>query len=405
MRVPSGFRLIVAASSSLDSAGIPKRIASASNDVYINEDGSTLIDMFGANGSVWLGHANARVQRALVAQAAQVWNTGAVPSTVRGVAESALERSSPNGYCCLGFYSTGMEAAEFAIRVARAHIGKPGVAGFEAAMHGKSLATSYLGWDNQDAVVLPNVVRLPGIANHAEATVLNELEKTLAVGTTSAVFVEPMQATSGAHMASATFYAQVQRLCRGARALLVFDEILTGCYRTGPHYLFQHLRVSPDIILVGKPLGNGFPVSAVLAQQTIEVTPRMLPGSTFAGNPLAAAVAVEVLQILSEDPPGARVEAIGRCVSDALASSRSAVLRGMGALWVLELASVATARAAARRIYDRGVLVGQAGPFLRLLPSVSITASHLTQACEVIRGVLDHVDQAGAGIIDPADRA
>jgi len=379
-----------------DRREIPVQIASADNDVYINEDGSVVTDMFGANGSVLLGHGEASSRQALIEQCSRVWNTGSVPTAVRRQAETALEGFFSNAYHCLGLYSTGMEAAEFAIRVARTHTRRSGLAGFEGAMHGKSLATAYLGWDNRDDVALPGAIRLPGIASNSESSILAALSSTLSAENISAVFIEPLQATSGGHSASREFYLEAARLCRDWGALLVFDEILTGCHRTGPRFMFEALGIKPDLVLVGKALGNGFPISAVMAQPAIRCDRRMLPGSTFAGNPLAASIAVAVIARLRAQTPDAQVQFIETTVTRALSDSPNATLRGRGALWILELASEEAARTTAQTVYRGGALVGQAGPYLRLLPPLTITRPHLEDACQLIAGALTKLSRTPA---------
>lgn len=224
------------------------------------------------------------------------------------------------GLCAL--CSTGMEAAEFALRLARVVTSRCGVVGFSRCMHGKSLATAYLGWDNGDGLDLHFLHRLPFVPQISEDQLLTRLEGVLRQGQVSAVFIEPLQGNGG-HRASPPFYREVSRLCRENGALLVFDEILSGFYRTGDPFFFSGLEVMPDVILIGKAMGNGFPVSGVVADKHSPLRREMLAGSTFAANPLAAAVLATLRQLPSLDLPAraARIEQTIRPLSPTFPSS------------------------------------------------------------------------------------
>jgi acetylornithine/succinyldiaminopimelate/putrescine aminotransferase len=279
-----------------------------------------------------------------------------------------------------------MEAAEFALRVARAVTGKNGMVGFERSMHGKSLATAHLGWDNHDGLHLPGFTRLPFVRTCSEEEILSQLTDVLLTQTVSAVFVEPLQASGGGHMASKPFYNELARLCSRHGALTIFDELLTGFYRTGSAFFFADLDFVPDMVLIGKSLGNGFPVSGVVVDRRFPVSPAMLPGSTYSGNPLAAAaVRATLRQMRSLDLP-ARVHSIEEAIVETLGPlrDRGIAVRGRGALWILELSEEIDVEATVIAIYERGVAVGFTGRILRLIPAATIDLARLRRACSII---------------------
>jgi len=369
------------------------RIARAQNDILFDEQNARLIDLFSGNGTVWLGHANPRIVARLTSQLDKIWITGGFETKVHLEAVDAIERFLPSTHKVAALYSTGMEAAEFANRLARVVTGKPGVVGFERSMHGKSLATAFLGWDNNDGVALPQIHRLPFVPTHDEGELLGRLRAALRDHPISAVFVEPFQGSGGGYSASDAFYREVFLLCRQFGALLVFDEILTGFYRTGSPFWFSRLEFIPDVILIGKGMGNGFPVSAVVARRDLRVTAKMLPGSTYADNPLAAAAVVATLDELSQTDIAGRVAAIERAVAGALAPlvRNGLKLRGSGAMWIIELPQQSDAQGVAVELYNRGIFVSYAGRALRLLPASTMTPAHLSAACEIILQTLrDH---------------
>jgi len=362
-------------------------IIKAENDILFDEHGRQVVDLFSANGTTWLGHCNPQVTTAVAEQLQRVWITGGLPAGFLAEAKSLVETLFPDSHSVAGFYSTGMEAAEFAIRVARSATGRTGVVGFERSMHGRSMATAYLGWDNRDELNVPCLHRLPFVHDHAEEEVLRRLEETLKGGSVSAVFVEPIQATGGGYTASPRFFEAAIRLCREHEALTVFDEILTGFYRTGSPFLFSELAEVPDIVLIGKAMGNGFPVSGVVVRRDIAITTAMLPGSTFAGNPLAAAaVAATLKQMRLLDLP-AMVSAIERIIIETLSDlqGHGITLRGKGAMWIMELPESMDVQTIIANLYNTGVFVSFAGRFIRILPAATIRPENLLEGCRMIR--------------------
>src|SRR5262249_42617812 len=160
------------------------------------------------------------------------------------------------------------------------------------------------------------------------------------------------------------------------------DEILTGFHRTGPLFYFADLGFVPDVVLLSKAMGNGFPVSAVVADRTYPVVPAMFPGSTFAANPLAAAAAAATLRQVPQLDLPARVDRIDAALRAALTplEDDGLAVRGGGAMWVVEMPPEMDGTALHRRILDRGVATGHAGRFLRLLPPATVAEENLHAA-------------------------
>ena len=349
-------------------------------------DGQRYIDLFSAHGTTWLGHGNKDIVAGIAEQLQGVWITGGLETPVGMEARSMVEGFFPPSHGLGGLYSTGMEAAEFAIRLARVVTAKNGVVGFENSMHGKSLATAFLGWDNKDNLHLPCFHRLPFVQRCTEEEILNRLEEVLTRQPVSAVFVEPLQGSGGGHMASKRFYAEVFSLCQAHGALLVFDEILTGFFRTGPPFFFSELDFVPDIILIGKSLGNGFPVSGVVVNRKYPIHKGMLPGSTYAGNPLASAAVLATLgQMRSMNLPE-KVTLIEKTITGCLGrlAEIDIPVRGRGALWIVEVPATLNVEEIVWNIYSAGVCVGYTGHQIRILPAATITMTNLERACAVV---------------------
>src|SRR5262249_42739023 len=142
-------------------------VARGVNDVVYDAEGNEYVDLFTGNGALLLGHVNPAVRDALRRQLDEVWIAGALKTPAYAAARAAVESYFHGTHRLAALYSTGMEAVEFALRVARAVTGRAGVVGFEGCMHGKSTATAFLGWPN-DLVSLPDFHRVPFPSDGAE---------------------------------------------------------------------------------------------------------------------------------------------------------------------------------------------------------------------------------------------
>lgn len=374
----------------MDATRQPLTIARAAGEFLYDHRGRAYLDLFSANGTTWLGQAHPAIRAAVAAQLESVWTTGALGATA---VESACRRLAawlPASHYVAGLYSTGMEAAEFAGRVARVATGRPGAVGFARSMHGKSLAMSSLAWDNPGVPAIQDWHRLPFTSQSREAEILDRLRAALATARVAAVFVEPWQATGGGHTASREFFEELGRLCRQHGALVVFDELLTGFYRTGTPFFFSRLGYVPDVILLGKSLGNGFPVSAVALNRQIEVVPRMLPGSTYANNSLAAAAVDATLTAMEQLDLKSLVERIETIMGDRLAplTDCGCAVRGIGTMWIVETPAAIDLPSTVEAIYNRQVAVGYTANCLRLLPPVTIAPQRLAEGCRIVAEAL-----------------
>lgn len=362
---------------------LPPVIRQANGDTLVDEQGKRYLDLFSGFGACLLGHAQADIVSALTEQIQGPWLLGGLPHPQAHAVTRALKPYLPPGLCFAGLYSTGMEVAELAIRMARTATGRHGVLGFAGSMHGKSLATAYLGWDNQDGVELPGWHRLAFVDRATEDDILERAYQVLRRGQVGAVFVEVMQGSNGAHEASSAFYRSLAQLVRDAGALLVCDEILTGFYRTGPRFRFELHGLQPDAVLIGKAFSNGFPASALLLRQPLTLVPQMLPGSTYAGNPLACVAVAQTLALIQHLDVERRVREIAEIVTTQLTPLPPGwTLRGAGALWVLDCLTPENCRLLMMASFRAGVCVGGYGKWLRVMPAAIIDPDKLSFACQ-----------------------
>ena len=318
-------------------------------EVFVRGEGAWLWDESGRRYLDWLqgwavnalGHCPPVLAQALQAQAA----TLLTPSPAlhnRPSLQLASRLCALSGMHQAWFGSTGAEANEGAIKLARKwgrarRAGAHEIIGFDNAFHGRTLATMAAsgkpGWDQ---LFPPNA---PGFVK-ARWNDIDSVRAQLGPQTV-AVMLEPVQGEGGVRPATTAFLQQLRALCDAQDLLLIFDEVQTGCGRLGRLFGFEHYGVRPDILTLGKGLGGGVPVSALLANERASVFEPGDQGGTFGGHPLMTAAALAMLDVLAQPAFLAGVRERGDQLSDGLrALSRRHELgevRGAGLLWALEL--------------------------------------------------------------------
>ncbi|MCR4400724.1 MAG: aspartate aminotransferase family protein [Syntrophomonadaceae bacterium] len=361
-------------------------------------DGNEYVDMVAGIAVCALGHAHPALVRALEEQAHRLWHCSNL-YWIKPQVELAARLCRHSGLARAFFANSGAEANEAAIKLVRKywHLkGRPAcdIVVFRNSFHGRTLAAlSATGQEKYQQGFAPLV---PGFA-FAEFNDLESVEK--AVGPhTGAVMVEPVQGEGGVRPADPAFMRGLADLCRRQGLLLVLDEVQTGMGRTGKMFAFQNFGVEPDVVTLAKGLGGGFPVGAMLARG--EVAEAFAPGdhaSTFGGNPLACAVACEVVdQVASYDVCFNVTEASFylRGLLEDIARRRSDVVevRGMGLLLGVEFTR--EVKPLVERCRQHGLLVIGAGErVLRMVPALTIGRDDIDAAVAILKRALDEWGQ------------
>ncbi len=368
-----------------------------------DDEGNKYLDMMSAYSAVSHGHANPRLVKVVQDQAARLnivsraYHTDKLGPFLQRVCElTGMDMALP--------MNTGAEGVETALKAARKWAYKVKGVPQDAAeiiacagnFHGRTIAVIAFSSEEQ---YRDGFGPYPAGFKLAEFGNLQSLEE-LITPNTAAFLVEPVQGEAGIIVPPDGYLKACEALCRKHNVLLIADEVQTGLGRTGKLLACEHEDVKPDGLILGKALGGGIvPVSMFLAKR--EVMSVFSPGdhgSTFGGNPLAAAVGLEALNILVEDDLPACSAAMGSYMLDALREFDSPLIkgiRGIGLFVGVEIdPALATARDVCERLMQRGALSKEThDTVVRLAPPLTITRGEIDWALEQLSTVLGEMDE------------
>jgi 4-aminobutyrate aminotransferase/(S)-3-amino-2-methylpropionate transaminase len=370
-------------------------------------DGREYLDFVGGIGVLNLGHRHPRVVAAVQAQLDRLTHTCFQVAMYDGYVELAgrLNRLTPGDFAKKTLLvTTGAEAAENAVKIARAATGRPAVITFSRGYHGRTmLALAMTAKTNpykqnfgpfpSDVFHAPYPDEFAGVTASAALAGLEALFETdVAPDRVAAFVIEPVLGEGGFVPAPAEFLHGLRRIADRHGIVLVSDEIQSGFGRTGKLFAIEHAGVVPDLVLVAKSLAGGLPLAGVIGRAEIMDAP--LPGGlggTFAGNPLSCAAALATLDAFEHDGLLESAQRVGvrtRAALDALKARHAEIVdvRGLGAMLAFQLADAAGAQRIIEAARDRGLLLLKAGAgnVIRLLMPITITSDDLEAGLEIL---------------------
>ncbi|UXU75599.1 MULTISPECIES: 4-aminobutyrate--2-oxoglutarate transaminase [unclassified Paracoccus (in: a-proteobacteria)] len=329
----------------------------AENAEIWDGEGNRYIDFAAGIAVVNTGHRHPRVIAAVKAQLDRFTHTchQVVPYENYVALAERLNDSVPGDWPKkTAFYTTGAEAVENAIKIARHYTGRAGVVAFSGGFHGRTFLGMSLTGKVQpykagfgpmmnDVWHLPFPVELHGISQEDALAALDRLFKAdVDPARVAAIIVEPVQGEGGFYEAPAGFLQRLRQICDQYSILLIADEVQTGFARTGKLFAMEHHGVAADLTTMAKGLGGGLPISAVTGRAEVMDSPA--PGGlggTYAGNPLAVAAAHAVLDVIADEQLCDRATRLGQRLKQRLASLRDEVpeiadIRGPGFMNAVE---------------------------------------------------------------------
>jgi len=376
-------------------------------------EGRRYIDFAAGIAVANTGHRHPRIVEAIRAQLDAFTHTAFQVAPYGSYVELAerINRLTPGGHPKkTAFFTTGAEALENAVKIARAATGRTGVVAFSGAFHGRTFMgmalTGKVAPYKQDFGPLPaEVYHIPfpnpldGVTTQDALRALDLLFKAdIGPKRVAAIVVEPVQGEGGFNVAPPELLRALRERCDAHGILLIADEVQTGFARTGRMFAIEHSGVTPDLITMAKSLAGGMPLSGVCGRaELMDAAPRGSLGGTYAGNPLAIAAALAVLDVIDEEGLIARADALGLRLRQALAGfghPRIAEIRGLGAMVAAEFRQpdgrpdTDTAARIQRRALERGLVLltcGAYGHVIRFLFPLTIPDGLLEEGLAILR--------------------
>ena len=394
----------------------------AKNSEVWDVEGRRYIDFAGGIAVLNTGHCHPRVIAAATEQMSRFTHTCVQVLAYEPYVELAerLNALAPfKGPARTIFFTTGAEAVENAVKIARVATGRSGIIAFSGSFHGRTIMTSAL-----TGKTLPykrgfgpfpaEIYHLPFPIEHHGTTVAESLKALeflfradIEPNRVAAIIIEPIQGEGGFYEAPAELLVALRQICDRHGILLIADEVQSGFARTGRMFGIEHSGVEPDMITVAKSLAGGFPLSGVIGKDAVmqAAEPGGL-GGTYAGSPIACAAALAVLDVIADEGLMARADMIGARIKDRLTQLTQrndtlpiGAIRGPGAMIGFEIFKErggtepdadATKRVTARAL-EHGLVLLSCGVFsnvIRILVPLTVEDTILEEGLRMLEGAL-----------------
>jgi 4-aminobutyrate aminotransferase/(S)-3-amino-2-methylpropionate transaminase len=411
--------------------GSPVFAERAAGATLIDLDGNAFIDFAGGIGTLNVGHAHPEVVAAVQAQAERYlhtcFNIVMYPGYIE-LAEALIDLVPGNGPKKAMLQTTGAEAVENAIKVARRATGRQAVVAFESAFHGRtymalSLTAKAPAYKSGFGPFAPEVYRAPfpvryrsGLSEAECAQAAFDafrrlVETEITPEQLAAVIIEPIQGEGGFHDAPPAFLQALRAYCNQHGIVLIADEIQSGFCRTGEWFATGHAGIEADLYTLAKSMGGGLPIAALVARADLMDAPKVGGlGGTYGGNPLACAAALATIAVMRREDYPARARDVGARVRERFAAwaSRFGIVgdvRGLGAMVAFEVVRDKTGHEAAgdlaaqivQAAYQGGLILVKAGfhgNVIRFLAPLCITDDELARGLDILERAVAEAQQA-----------
>ena len=391
----------------------------AENATIWDTAGNSYTDFAGGIAVLNTGHRHPKIIEAVRAQLDCFTHTSfqvtPYASYVR-LLERLIDVAPIQGPAKAALFTTGAEAVENAVKIARAKTGRNGIITFSGAFHGRSFMTMAMTGKvvpyKRDFGAMPAGVfhakypnALQGISVDDGMASIEEIFSTdIGPESVAAIVIEPVQGEGGFHVAPQDFLRRLRALCNQHGILLIADEVQTGFARTGQLFAMDYHRdVHADLITMAKSLGGGFPISAVVGRQDVMDAPH--PGGlggTYAGNPLAVAAANAVLDVITEEKLCDRANKLGAQLIENLEELQQQYpfikdIRGLGSMVAVELDTAEQVTQIQRDAMKNGLLIltcGKRANVIRFLYPLTIPDEQFKAALQILNASFAQISTA-----------
>ncbi|MDA3439867.1 4-aminobutyrate--2-oxoglutarate transaminase [Acinetobacter bereziniae] len=381
----------------------------AENATIWDMEGNQFIDFAGGIGVLNTGHRHPKVISAVTEQLSKFTHTAyqVVPyESYVSLAEHINERAPINGKAKCAFFSTGAEAVENAIKIARSFTQRHGIITFSNAFHGRSFMT--MAMTGKTAPYKSDFGLMPGGVFHARypselkgitvddaiRSIEDIFAEDIAAHDVAAIVLEPVQGEGGFNVVPAEFLKRLRSLCDLHGILLIADEVQSGFARTGKLFAMNHYEAKADLITMAKSLGGGFPISGVVGRADVMDAPN--PGGlggTYAGSPIGVAAALAVLDVIESEDLCNRANVLGAELVALLNTIKTTThmitdIRALGSMIAVELETAEQAKIIQSYAMENGLLIltcGRHGNAIRFLYPLTIPATQFSQALSILK--------------------
>lgn len=389
-------------------------IEKAENASIWDTEGNEYIDFGGGIAVLNTGHRHPKVMDAVFSQLNKFTHTAfqVTPYAVYlEVAEKINQRAPIKGPAKTAFFTTGAEAVENAVKIARAYTKRSGVITFAGAFHGRTFMT--MAMTGKTKPYKSDFGMMPAGVFHAKypsekhgvsvADALQSIEDLFASSIlphdVAAIVIEPVQGEGGFNVVPEAFLVGLRHLCDLNGIVLIADEVQSGFARTGKIFAMEHFPVQADLITMAKSLGGGFPISGVVGRAEIMDAPN--PGGiggTYAGNPVSLAAANAVIDVIETEQLCHRADVLGQKIIATLEAYQQKNhgiiqdIRGLGSMVAVELKHADQTQFIQKYAMDNGLIIlscGKLGNVIRFLYPLTIPDTQFNQALAILTKAFD----------------
>ncbi|AAK40506.1 Acetylornithine aminotransferase (argD) [Saccharolobus solfataricus P2] len=351
-----------------------------------DEKNNKYLDMHAGHGVAFLGHRNKVIIDHLKKQMEEISTLSlAFDTPIREEMIKELDELKPEDLDNLFLLNSGSEAVELALKIARKITKRRKIVAFKNSFHGRSMGALSVTWNKKYREPFEPLIGPVEFLEYNNVDSLKSITED-----TAAVIVEPVQGEGGVIPAKKEFVKSLREVTEKVNALLIIDEVQTGFGRTGKIWAYQHFDIKPDILTAGKAIGGGFPVSAVFLPNWIsEKIEEGDHGSTYGGNPLAAAAVTAACKVAKSEKIAEQAQKKGelfmRILKEKLEDFKIVrEIRGLGLMIGIDLK--VNPSIAIKVLQDEKVLSLKAGlTTIRFLPPYLITQSDMEWASDATR--------------------
>lgn len=381
----------------------------AENATIWDTEGRVFTDFAGGIAVLNTGHRHPKIIKAVTQQLEHFTHTAYQVTPYESyisLAERINDIAPIEGEAKTAFFTTGAEAVENAVKIARSYTGRHGIITFGNAFHGRSFMTMAMTGKTapykRDFGVMPAGVfhaRYPVACNgvtvdDAIESIHNIFSEDISAHDVAAIVLEPVQGEGGFHIAPPEFLVQLRKICDEQGILLIADEVQSGFARTGQIFAMQYHQVKADLITMAKSLGGGFPISGVVGRAEVMDAPQAGGlGGTYAGSPVAVAAAHAVLDIIQEENLCERAHTLGKSLVSLLEQLKESYpsviqdVRALGSMIAVEVTTADIAKAIQNHAMENGLLLltcGKYGNVIRFLYPLTIPTEQFNTGLQIL---------------------